>query len=506
MKILFLNPLDIHTAWPVRNDFARYLFSNPGVTFPLLAALVPLEHEVFYFDGFYDSLTIPEYKKLVQKYDVIVLSIMDSLVSLNYEITIKIIKKICPQKPIIAGGIHANVYARQWLERGVDIIVKREAEGTFFRLIKASTHKNDWQNLADIPGLIYQAAGQIIDTGDYPLLDDLDCSPLPNWGIIDFKLYDLMLSQKGFSASIETSRGCINDCNFCLVNSFWEKQQRYKSLPRVKEELKILKNLGVSQLAIVDDGFANDINRDSQLIEMMLSERFDFSWGAFLRIDTIINNPGFIDFAARSGLKRIIIGFEHTNPRVLTRINKGLDNSTRDQGYFKAIKVLKKYNIFVTGLFISGIPGLKQTEKLKYSVARKYCTDARAGNYKAFPTTYGYKNITQDFEIDDLFYHDARLTCSDESSTEHFLFNLFSTFDPIKYLFLLHPQYHFRRYFQKSIILLFYQMLQVNLSKIKEYLIMKNKSISVKAKKEYLVKKYLSDKFIDKLLKVTSNK
>jgi len=497
LRILLLNPIDIHIAWPVKNDFAKYLFCNPGITFPLLAALIPKKHTVFYFDGFYHQGSIKEYKALIKQYDIILLTIVDSLVSLNYEISIKLIKKLFPEKIIIAGGIHANIYAKEWLLKGVDIIVKGEAEKSLAKLIEAIEKKS---SLQEIDGLIYLENNMIKETASMSLLEDLDASPVPNWDIVNFKLYNLMLRKNGYSAAVETSRGCINGCNFCLVNSFWEKRQRYKSVARVLEELKVLKGLGVSQFALLDDGFANDINRDTQLIEAILSENLDLSWGCFLRIDTIVEHPKFVDLAAKSGLRRVVIGFEHTNAEVLNRINKGLNKDIGDERCAKAIEVLKRRNIFVTGLFIAGYPGLKKHEKLKYSKARKYCTDARAGNYKALPSTFGYDNISKNFDVEDMFYHDARLTSSQQASREHFAFNLLATLDPIKYLLLFDCRYHFKQYFQTSLLLLFRQMLNFNLSKIKEFLVMKTLHLPIKDKKQHLINKYLSDKFINRLI------
>ncbi len=497
MKILLLNPIDIHIAWPVKNDFAKYLFCNPGITFPLLAALIPKKHTVFYFDGFYHQISIKEYKALIKQYDIILLTIVDSLVSLNYEITIKLIKKLFPEKIIIAGGIHANIYATEWLRKGVDIIVKGEAEKSLAELIEAIEQKSAWQGIS---GLIYLENNMLKETASLELLDNLDASPMPNWDIVDFKLYNLMLRGKGYTAALETSRGCINACNFCLVNSFWKKKQRYKSIARVLAELKILKRYGASQFAMLDDGFANDINRDTQLLESMLSAELDLFWGCFLRIDTIMEHPKFVDLAAKCGLKRVIIGFEHTNADVLNKINKGLNKDIGDERYVKAIDVLKKNRIFTVGLFIAGYPGLKKNEKLKYSMARKYCTDARAGNYKALPSTFGYNNISENFDIEDMFYHDARLTSSPQSSKEHFIFNLLATLDPVKYLLLFDRRYHYREYFYKSLFLLFRQMFDFNLSKVKEFIVLKILKIPIKDKKQYLIKKYLSDKFINRLI------
>lgn len=497
MKILLLNPIDIHIAWPVRNDFAKYLFSNPGITFPLIARLIPKNHTVFFFDGFYHQISIKEYKDLIKQYDIIMMTIVDSVVAMNYEISIKLIKKLFPEKIIIAGGIHANIYAKDWLRKGVDIIVKGEAEDTLPQLIEAIDHK---RSLQGIDGLIYLSNDVIEETAARSLLDDLDASPMPDWDIINFKLYNMMLRKIGYTAALETSRGCINGCNFCSVNSFWEKTQRYKSIPRVLEELKILKRYGVSQFAMLDDGFANDIDRDSRVLEAMLSNRLDFFWGSFLRIDTIIDHPEFVELAAKSGLRRVVVGFEHTNAAVLKLINKGLKDGGCDEEYIKAMAVLKKNNIFTVGLFIAGYPGLKKDEKLKYSKARRYCTDARAGNYKALPTSFGYNNISKNFDVENMFYHDARLTSSTQASKEHFIFNVFATLDPVKYMILFDRRYHYREYFYKSLLLLFRHMFDFNLSKVKEFIVLKILNLPIMDKKQYLVKKYLSEEAINRLI------
>ena len=74
------------------------------------------------------------------------------------------------------------------------------------------------------------------------------------------------------------------------------------------------------------------------------------------------------------------------------------------------------------------------------------------------------------------------------------------TIDPIKYLILFDRRYHYREYFFKSLLLLFRQMFDFNLSKIKEFIVMKILKMPIKDKKQYLVKKYLSDGFVGRLI------
>ena len=125
------------------------------------------------------------------------------------------IKRLNPKAFIIAGGHHANMFQERWLSMDIDLIVTGEAEKIFTDLIEEVSGARKFDR---IDGLAFMEDGEYIKTPDPPLIETLDESPVPDWDLIDMKLYNLEMNPRGgLCASIETSRGCVFRCNFCAV-------------------------------------------------------------------------------------------------------------------------------------------------------------------------------------------------------------------------------------------------------------------------------------------------
>ena len=71
--------------------------------------------------------------------------------------------------------------------------------------------------------------------------------------------------------SVQTTRGCPFDCEFCDVIYIYGRQSRHKSISQVLEEVSVMERLGVRKIFFCDDNFyGNPRYTKSLLTELIL--------------------------------------------------------------------------------------------------------------------------------------------------------------------------------------------------------------------------------------------
>ena len=76
---------------------------------------------------------------------------------------------------------------------------------------------------------------------------DLRTSPMPRW--------DLYPNDRAIMGSVQTSRGCPFECEFCDVIQYLGRKQRHKQIDQVIAELDQLYDLGYRMVFLADDNF-----------------------------------------------------------------------------------------------------------------------------------------------------------------------------------------------------------------------------------------------------------
>jgi len=106
-------------------------------------------------------------------------------------------------------------------------------------------------------------AGQtgVIEAAEKP---DLTTSPIPR--------FDLLRLDDYATFSIQTSRGCPFDCEFCDVVNLFGRQPRHKTPKQVIAELETLYRLGATgNLFFCDDNFIGSKKRAHALLHEIIS-------------------------------------------------------------------------------------------------------------------------------------------------------------------------------------------------------------------------------------------
>lgn len=407
MKVAIITPYALYRRWPTTPDTMNIVTNACPVTLPQLAAVLP-GHEVRLFDGNVVRQPLRTFADLIRWADVVAINVMSSYAALNTELNVRFIKRLRPDLPVVLGGHHATFLDAQWLQRGVDAVVRREGEQTLPEVIEALAAGH---GLDGIAGLSFLREGTVVRTPDRPFLPDLDALPMPRWDLLDLSPYHQYLRLPGHAACVETSRGCEQRCSFCQVGPMWRHTHRYKSPQRVVEELKVLKGQGVSQAYFVDDNYGSiaDADRQSRLYRAMRDADVRLSWGCFFRHDYAARCPEVVKDAVAAGLRFVMIGYESTDGGDLGRFRK--DNGAFEgvESYRRTYRFLRELGVEVFGFLIIGYPGQSLESAMRSVESWKgFCDYPVVTVYTPQPGTVGFNDTRCDGLLtQDMFYHDS---------------------------------------------------------------------------------------------------
>jgi radical SAM superfamily enzyme YgiQ (UPF0313 family) len=489
-KILFLNPIILYKRWPFPSDFVRFALDVPSVTFAQLAACVP-NHECEILDGTVEKIKLKDFVFKIKEKDIIAISVHSGLVSLNAELSLILIKRIKPDIKIVLGGHHPTIYYKEWLEKGADFVIRKEGELTFQELVEAIALDKD---LSRIKGISYRIGGKIISNPDRPFIENLDDLPMPRWELINYKKYNSVLINGGFSGSIETSRGCVFKCHFCLVPILWDSKQRFKSVDRVIKELLALKQKGVDKLYFVDDNFGANYERDIILCKEIIKQKLDIQWMCFSRADYIMNHPDLYKIAAQAGLKIVLIGFETMRTSNCSLLKKNYCADLVIEDYIELYKFLKENGIFTMGLFVIGYPG-EELNDIKFTLSEFHlvCDYPLMTPFRPAANTKAYDIIKNDL-LGDMFYHDsqAKIIKSVNFIITHRNFIVNYCFNPLTFLKMFSRDKLKSSFFRAHYKHLFYNFFNLEVSSLKDiFYILFSSKFGKEFYKRKVVKRYL---------------
>ncbi len=187
-------------------------------------------------------------------------------------------------------------------------------------------------------------AKHIYTTSDFC---DIRNTPAPMWELIKLKHYASM--------SIQFSRGCPFNCEFCNVTALFGHKPRIKTADQVIAELDSLYKLGWRrQVFFVDDNFiGNKKYLKTNLLPALIEWKKDKKGIAFnteVSINLADDEP-LMEMMVEAGFDTVFIGIETPDEESLAECNKK-QNKNRDLG--ESIKRIQKTGLQVQGGFIVG--------------------------------------------------------------------------------------------------------------------------------------------------------
>jgi len=203
-------------------------------------------------------------------------------------------------------------------------------------------------------------------------IKDINKLPYPSWHLFPMDMYTTNIVFSGMekddkSFQMITSRGCINDCDFCFKTT---KGIRLRDLNDVIKELMTLnKRYGINVIRFQDELFLVSKKRIREFADLLKKNNLKIKFTANARVDILDEET--VILLKEIGCILLNIGFESSSQEVLNHINK---NTTIEQN-MKVLEICKKIGIGYGLNFIWGYPeDTKETLMKNVELIKKYNT------------------------------------------------------------------------------------------------------------------------------------
>ena len=357
MKILLISPRTPDTFWSFKHAirFVARRASMPPLGLLTVAAMLPKEWEL--------KLTDLNVEKLRDEdlcwADYVLLGAMIVQKDSVHEI---VNRCAALKKTVIAGGPLFTTGHAAFPE--IQHFVLGEAEDIMPQVVA--------DMLSGQLQLIYQA----------PHRPDLAHTPVPRWDLIQFRYYVTM--------SVQFSRGCPFDCEFCDIIVMNGRTPRTKPPAQLIAELDALRQRGWNDMVfIVDDNFIGNKTRTKALLHALIEWRQRTRTKIAFLTEASVNladDPELCALMVAAGFKKVFVGIETPSIEALAECHK-VQNRHRD--LVASVKTLQRAGLEVMGGFIVGFDS-DQSDIFKRQfefIQRSGVATAMVGLLTALPQT-----------------------------------------------------------------------------------------------------------------------
>lgn len=248
---------------------------------------------------------------------------------------------------IVFGGplFFERRFVDEILEEGVvDIVAPGEGELTICELAEFIEKGKD---ISRCPGLFFKKNGEIANSGERGLIQDLNTLPF-----LDFTDMPLTNYDDATHIPFMASRGCIQKCAFCSSKTFWPGY-RCMSGERIFKEIEFhKKRRKIGHVDFLDLLLNGNMKSLVSFCELMIEANIDLYWTSNMIIRPEMGQE-VMKKAKRAGCKHIIYGIESGSQRVLNLMHKHYKIEDAD----RVIRHTHEAGIIVTANFMFGFPG-----------------------------------------------------------------------------------------------------------------------------------------------------
>ncbi|MBZ5524358.1 MAG: B12-binding domain-containing radical SAM protein [Acidobacteriia bacterium] len=284
----------------------------------VVAGLTPPDWEVTLID---ENLGQPDYG-LLPKPDLVGITAFTSQAPRAYEVA-KLYRAM--GVPVVMGGIHATFCRDEALDYA-DAVVMGEAESVWAQVL--ADVRNHALHKVYVGGASAMAA-------------------------IPPARHDLLHGRYHFG-SIQTTRGCPLNCNFCSVTAFNGGTFRHRPVTDVIRELRLIQE---EVILFVDDNLIgtrrDHLAYSKDLFRAMIREGLTQPWICQATIN-FADDDEMLELAARSGCQGVFIGFESPTVEGLMAVGKKF-NLQKGRDFHESVHRIQQHGMCVVGSFIIGI-------------------------------------------------------------------------------------------------------------------------------------------------------
>jgi radical SAM superfamily enzyme YgiQ (UPF0313 family) len=303
----------LHLIEPInKNAGLRSEFHVPSLVLELLAARTPPDWDVRIIQEPFDRIDFDA------EVDLVGITVVTNTANRAYEIADEYRKR---GKKVIMGGIHPTILPQEALDH-CDAVCLAEGETIWPDILQ------DFQNGRLQP--LYKQ-DQLTDLENYPLINHEKIARRRS------RFFDI--------GTIETSRGCPYDCDFCSVSIIHGRKIRNRALKPVLKEMESINN---RILFFVDNNIISSVPYAKQLFREMvpLKKR----WTAQATI-AFAKDRELVRLASDAGCFGLLVGLESVVDEGFQQYKKSLKSLEELK---EALKLLKDHGITVLATMVFG--------------------------------------------------------------------------------------------------------------------------------------------------------
>ncbi len=354
-RLILINPMNEYRKGFAIDWSSRY----PPLGLGIIAALTPKDWYIRIIDENFQRFKFRDA-------DLVGITSFTSSAPRAYDIA-----KLYREKgiPVVMGGIHASMLPDE-AENFVNTIVIGEAEGVWPKLIEDFLAGN----------LQKSYKGELLE---------LKSQPIPR--------HDLFYPAYIFD-SVQTSRGCPFNCEFCTVSAFNGRHFRERPIDEVIRELETIDRRNIF---FVDDNICgygkHSRERVIALFKEMIDRKMNKRWFSQASLN-FADDDELLYYAAKSGCRLIMIGIEVEKAEGLQEFNKQLNLNRGVASFRNSFRKIQKHGISVLGTFIYGLDSDRKEDLSRRTNFALSCgVDAiQAGILTPMPGTNVYKKIIRE--------------------------------------------------------------------------------------------------------------
>jgi radical SAM superfamily enzyme YgiQ (UPF0313 family) len=263
----------------------------PVGALPLLAALTPPEHRVTLIDENVETL---DFERCARA-DIVGITGMSVQRRRMREIAAELKRRGCF---VVIGGPWVSVQEDAF-DGLADAVFVGEAEETWPRFLR------EWQ------------AGRAARRYEQAEKSDMTRVPVPRFDLLKMKRYAF--------GSVQFSRGCPFQCEFCDIIVVYGRRPRIKSAAQIVGELAALRAAKVSLVFVVDDNLIGNKKEMKKILEAVIAWQhangFPLTFVTEASLD-LADHPELMRLMVEANFNGLFVGIESTNEESLRETRK----------------------------------------------------------------------------------------------------------------------------------------------------------------------------------------
>lgn len=295
MKTLLLWPKMPNSFWSYQTtlDLAGLKSTNPPLGLITIAAMLPQDWEIRLFD----RNVCPETNADWEWCDLIIISAM---IVQKVDFRSLIERGVSLGKKVAVGGPFPTSIPEFAQEAGAHYLILDEGECTLPLFLDA---------------LARGESTGIFRSAEKP---DVTQTPIPRFDLLDLDAYLAM--------TVQFSRGCPFQCEFCDIINLYGRKPRTKTPEQMLAELEVLYQMGWRRYVfIVDDNFIGNKRNAKIFLQALIPWMEARNYPFILLTEASLNlaeDDEFIELMVKAGMTVVFMGIETPDTDSLLGINK----------------------------------------------------------------------------------------------------------------------------------------------------------------------------------------